>query len=280
MRFRHHLRADAADPPSRAGPQLSLRRRAKRSRGICAGAAVVLESTTYPGTTHEVMKPILEGRGLRMRQATSSWPFRPSAKIPAIRTSATADDPEGGRRRRRDRVRAAIAASLRPRSSSRWSRSPRRRGRGRQAHGEHLPRGQHRARQRAEGDLRRHGHRRLGGDRRGEDQALRLHAVLSGPGLGGHCIPIDPFYLTWKAREFEMPTRFIELAGEINPPCRAMSWTVWPELLIGSWGFRSAPRAFCLSALAYKKNVADMRESPSLKLIEMMEGTWRDGRLP
>ncbi len=49
-----------------------------------------------------------------------------------------------------------------------------------------------------------------------EDQAVRLHALLSGPGLGGHCIPIDPFYLTWKAREYDISTRFIELAGEIN----------------------------------------------------------------
>jgi UDP-N-acetyl-D-glucosamine dehydrogenase len=49
-----------------------------------------------------------------------------------------------------------------------------------------------------------------------------------GPGLGGHCIPIDPFYLTWKAREFGVATRFIELAGEINTPCRNTWWACWP----------------------------------------------------
>lgn len=56
----------------------------------------------------------------------------------------------------------------------------------------------------------------MGSDRCGENQAVRFHALYPGPGLGGHCIPIDPFYLTWKSREYELPTRFIELAGEIN----------------------------------------------------------------
>ena len=89
-------------------------------------------------------------------------------------------------------------------------------GRADQAAREHLPLGQHRAGQRAGDALRPDGHRHLGGDRRGRDQAVRLHALLPGPGLGGHCIPIDPFYLTWKAREYDFSTEFIELAGEIN----------------------------------------------------------------
>ena len=81
---------------------------------------------------------------------------------------------------------------------------------------EHLPLGQHRARQRARAALRPDGHRRLGGRRRGGYEAVRLHAFEPGPGLGGHCIPIDPFYLTWKAREYGFYTEFIELAGKVN----------------------------------------------------------------
>ncbi len=62
----------------------------------------------------------------------------------------------------------------------------------------------------------RDGNRRLGSDRGGQDQAVRFPGVLPWPGLGGHCIPIDPFYLTWVARKHGLATRFIELAGEIN----------------------------------------------------------------
>jgi UDP-N-acetyl-D-glucosamine dehydrogenase len=88
-----------------------------------------------------------------------------------------------------------------------------------------------------------------------------------GPGLGGHCIPIDPFYLTWKSREFELPTRFIELAGEIN--------STMPRYVVGKLDIR-AGKALSRSrvlviGLAYKKNVADIRESPSLRLIELIE---------
>ena len=92
-----------------------------------------------------------------------------------------------------------------------------------------------------------------------------------GPGLGGHCIPIDPFYLTYKAREYEVPTRFIELAGEIN--------TKMPKLVVG----KTAQALSLISqkplnganiliiGMAYKKNVDDMRESPSLVLTELLE---------
>jgi len=92
-----------------------------------------------------------------------------------------------------------------------------------------------------------------------------------GPGLGGHCIPIDPFYLTWKAREFEISTRFIELAGEINT---AMPKHVISELVVAlNDRFEKSLKGskILLMGLAYKKNVDDIRESPSLKIIEMME---------
>ncbi len=89
-----------------------------------------------------------------------------------------------------------------------------------------------------------------------------------GPGLGGHCIPIDPFYLTWKAREFEINTKFIELAGEINTyqPYYVVEKSIavlnkFKKALNGS-------KVLILGA-AYKKDIDDMRESPSLKLIEI-----------
>jgi UDP-N-acetyl-D-glucosamine dehydrogenase len=96
------------------------------------------------------------------------------------------------------------------------------------------------------------------------------NAFYPGPGLGGHCIPIDPFYLTWKAREFEVNTRFIELAGEIN--------THMPYYVVENAGklLNSCKKALngskiLLLGAAYKKDIDDMRESPSLRLIELFE---------
>lgn len=92
-----------------------------------------------------------------------------------------------------------------------------------------------------------------------------------GPGLGGHCIPIDPFYLTYKAREFDVTTRFIELAGEVN--------TNMPRLVISKLAEALSLHAkksvngakVLILGMAYKKNVDDMRESPSLVLMELLE---------
>ncbi|MBU0473891.1 MAG: nucleotide sugar dehydrogenase [Bacteroidetes bacterium] len=96
-----------------------------------------------------------------------------------------------------------------------------------------------------------------------------FNAFYPGPGLGGHCIPIDPFYLTWKAREFEVNTKFIELAGEIN--------TYQPYYVVekAMAALNETKKSLngskvLLMGAAYKKNVDDMRESPSLKLIEIL----------
>lgn len=94
-------------------------------------------------------------------------------------------------------------------------------------------------------------------------------AFYPGPGLGGHCIPIDPFYLTWKAREFEMNTKFIELAGEINTyqPYYVVNRTM--EVLNEHKKSLNGSKVLILGA-AYKKDIDDMRESPTLKLIEIL----------
>jgi UDP-N-acetyl-D-glucosamine dehydrogenase len=91
-----------------------------------------------------------------------------------------------------------------------------------------------------------------------------------GPGLGGHCIPIDPFYLTWKAKEYDMPTRFIELAGEINT--NMPYWVVNKIVAALNQKDKSLKGAkILILGAAYKKDIDDMRESPTLKLIEILE---------
>jgi UDP-N-acetyl-D-glucosamine dehydrogenase len=91
-----------------------------------------------------------------------------------------------------------------------------------------------------------------------------------GPGLGGHCIPIDPFYLTWKAREYGVVTRFIELAGEINTSMPAYIVDETMRALNGQKKALNGTRVLIVG-LAYKADVDDMRESPSLRLIELFE---------
>jgi UDP-N-acetyl-D-glucosamine dehydrogenase len=96
-------------------------------------------------------------------------------------------------------------------------------------------------------------------------------AFYPGPGLGGHCIPIDPFYLTWKAREFDISTRFIELAGQINTAMPRYVVGKLEEALSSHAGKPLSGARVLLLGLAYKKNVADMRESPTFKLMELLE---------
>jgi UDP-N-acetyl-D-glucosamine dehydrogenase len=92
-----------------------------------------------------------------------------------------------------------------------------------------------------------------------------------GPGLGGHCVPIDPFYLSWKAREHDVPARFIELAGEIN--------TAEPLLVVSALASALSERKkrslngsrILLIGLAYKRNVDDLRESPALTIFQQLE---------
>ncbi|MFZ3063831.1 MAG: nucleotide sugar dehydrogenase [Nitrospirota bacterium] len=97
-----------------------------------------------------------------------------------------------------------------------------------------------------------------------------FQAFYPGPGLGGHCIPIDPFYLTWKAREYDFSTRFIELAGEINAN---MPYYVVQKIMeaINGQGKSLKGSKILLLGIAYKKNVDDLRESPSLELIRILK---------
>jgi UDP-N-acetyl-D-glucosamine dehydrogenase len=92
-----------------------------------------------------------------------------------------------------------------------------------------------------------------------------------GPGLGGHCIPIDPFYLTWKAREHEISTRFIELAGEVNAAMPGFVVERLAAALDAQHGRGLNGAKVLLLGIAYKRNVDDQRESPGLRLIELLE---------
>lgn len=96
-----------------------------------------------------------------------------------------------------------------------------------------------------------------------------FHPFYPGPGLGGHCIPIDPFYLSWKAREYDIETKFIELAGEINTSQPYYVVHRMMEVLNLHSKSINGSKILILGA-SYKKNVDDMRESPSLKLIELL----------
>ncbi len=96
-----------------------------------------------------------------------------------------------------------------------------------------------------------------------------FQAFYPGPGLGGHCIPIDPFYLTWKARQYDINTKFIELAGEINTSMPYYVVEKIMDALNGKGKSIKGAKVLVLGA-AYKKDVDDMRESPSLKLMGIM----------
>jgi UDP-N-acetyl-D-glucosamine dehydrogenase len=97
-----------------------------------------------------------------------------------------------------------------------------------------------------------------------------FHPFYPGPGLGGHCIPIDPFYLSWKAKEFDFATRFIELAGEIN---MAMPYHV-VESIAEALNVRSKAlngSKILVLGVSYKKDIDDLRESPALTIIEALK---------
>ena len=111
-----------------------------------------------------------------------------------------------------------------------------------------------------------------------------FQAFYPGPGLGGHCIPIDPFYLSWVARKHGMPTRFIELAGEINTSMPRYVITRVAEAL-NEAGKPLKGSKICILGVAYKKDVDDPRESPSFELMELLraghaELTYNDPHVP
>jgi UDP-N-acetyl-D-glucosamine dehydrogenase len=104
-----------------------------------------------------------------------------------------------------------------------------------------------------------------------------FHAFYPGPGIGGHCIPVDPFYLSWRARQFSQPTRFIELAGEVNEAMPAFVVQTVERALVRGGGNLSGSKVLLLG-IAYKRDVDDLRESPSLTIFNLLQRAGADVR--
>jgi len=232
------------------------------------GMLIVLESTTYPGTTRDVVLPILTAAG-RKAGRDFHLAYSPEREDPNNARFSTASIPKlvGGINSASSTMAAALYAqiigSVVPVASCEVAEAAKLL--------ENIFRSVNIA---LVNEL------KMVLDRMGIDVWQVIEAAgtkpfgfmpfYPGPGLGGHCIPIDPFYLTWKAREFELPTKFIELAGEIN--------TAMPYYVLGKCqdalntkgkGLRRA--RVLVMGLAYKKDVEDIRESPALKLMELLE---------
>ncbi len=233
------------------------------------GHLIVLESTTYPGTTLEVLKPILEAGGLR--SGADFWlGFSPEREDPGNQTYNTTSIPKviaGDGEQASELMQALYAAvvdKVVPVSSPSVAEAVK------------LTENVFRAINIALVNELKVIYDAMGIDvweviDAASTKPFGFMPFYPGPGLGGHCIPIDPFYLTWKSREYGLPTRFIELAGEIN--------VAMPKYVVGR--LRDAldeQQSVALSAarilvlgLAYKKNVSDIRESPSFALIDLLE---------
>jgi len=232
-----------------------------------AGQILSLESTTYPGTTEEELKPRIESRGLTLGEDFHLC-FSPEREDPGNPSFVTSTIPKicGGVTPACLQAGLALYAlvidKVVPVSSTRVAEMTK------------LLENIHRA-----VNIGLVNEMKIICDRMGIDvhEVIRAAATKPfgfvpywpGPGLGGHCIPIDPFYLTWKAREYGLHTRFIELAGEIN---RTMpEWVIGKvmEALNQRGKALRGSRALVLG-IAYKKNVDDMRESPAVELMELL----------
>jgi UDP-N-acetyl-D-glucosamine dehydrogenase len=238
------------------------------SRHLRQGQLVVLESTTYPGTTREVMVPILEQSGLKAEK-DFFVAFSPEREDPGNKQFRTATIPKvvGGLgkeslERALGVYRVAIQ-TLVPVENCEVAEAAK------------ILENTYRCINIAMVNELKMLFDRMGIDvweviRAASTKPFGFNPFYPGPGLGGHCIPIDPFYLTWKARQYGMATQFIELAGQIN--------TGMPryvvERVIDAFNDRrkslKGSRVLVLG-LAYKPDIDDVRESPSLELIELLK---------
>ena len=232
------------------------------------GQIVCLESTTYPGTTEEELRPRIESRGYKVGEDVFLC-FSPEREDPGNPEYVTRTIPKicGGATEACLRAGLALYGQaidrVVPVSSTRAAEMTK------------LLENIHRA-----VNIGLANEMKIICDRMGIDvhEVIRAAATKPfgfvpywpGPGLGGHCIPIDPFYLTWKAREFGLHTRFIELAGEIN---RAMPEWVMGKVTdaLNARGQSIRGSRILVLGIAYKKNVDDMRESPAVELMELLE---------
>jgi UDP-N-acetyl-D-glucosamine dehydrogenase len=233
------------------------------------GQIVVLESSTYPGTTEEVLRPILEESGL-IAGKDFFLAYSPEREDPGNPKFSAGSIPKvvGGWDATSGRLAQALYGAVVPQVVPVTSCEV--------AEACKILENTYRA-----VNIALVNELKIVFDRMGIDvwevidaaktKPFGFQAFYPGPGLGGHCIPIDPFYLTWAAHTYGLHTRFIELAGEINT---SMPHYVI-ERVISALNDRGKPlkgsRVLVLGA-AYKPNVDDCRESPSFELLELLEG--------
>jgi UDP-N-acetyl-D-glucosamine dehydrogenase len=236
---------------------------------------IVLESTTYPGTTEEIVAPMLEAgnpHGLKVArtldQAGVHVVFSPEREDPGNDTVARHDIPKvvGGCGPAGAELASALYGTIFRRVVTVSSPAV--------AEMSKLLENIYRCVNIALVNELKQLCMRMGIDIHEVIEAAKtkpfgFQAFYPGPGLGGHCIPIDPFYLSWKAREFDFRTRFIELAGEINT---AMPYFVLDQIAAAlnerSKSIRGSK--VLVLGLAYKRDIDDLRESPSLTIIELL----------
>jgi UDP-N-acetyl-D-glucosamine dehydrogenase len=238
------------------------------AKHLRANQLVVLESTTYPGTTEEVVQPILEATGLRVGK-DFHLAFSPEREDPGNARYSTKTIPKlvGGVSPQCGEVAAALYRSFLESvvvvSDARVAEAAK------------LLENIYRSINIALVNELKMLFERMGIDvweviEAAASKPFGFTPFYPGPGLGGHCIPIDPFYLTWKARHYDFSTRFIELAGEVNT---GMPYWVVDKVVeaVGEGGKALKGAKVLVLGVAYKKDVDDLRESPSLKVIEILE---------
>ncbi|HEX3864503.1 MAG TPA: nucleotide sugar dehydrogenase [Stellaceae bacterium] len=233
------------------------------------GHLVVLESTTYPGTTREVMQPILERSGMRSGR-DFFLAYSPEREDPGNADFETGDIPKvvGGHGPEAMRLAHALYDGIVARTVPVTSLEA--------AEAVKLTENIFRSVNIALVNELKIVFEAMGIDvweviEAAKTKPFGYMPFYPGPGLGGHCIPIDPFYLTWKAREFNIATRFIELAGEVNTamPQRVIDKTMEALSEHSSLALKGA--RVLVVGIAYKKNVDDTRESPALTIMELLE---------
>ena len=233
------------------------------------GQLVILESTTYPGTTAEVMRPILEGGGLKSGRDfyLAYSPEREDPGNPAFQTQ-TIPKVVGGDGAQALALALALYAkivvSTVPVSSLDTAEAVK------------LTENIFRSVNIALVNELKLVYGKMGIDvweviEAAKSKPFGFMPFYPGPGLGGHCIPIDPFYLSWRARQFGQDTRFIELAGEINTAMPDHVIAVLEGALEQRAGVALADAKILVLGIAYKKNVDDTRESPAFAILERLE---------
>jgi UDP-N-acetyl-D-glucosamine dehydrogenase len=237
---------------------------------------VILESTTYPGTTEEVVIPLLEKgnqRGLKTARTENEEgffvAFSPEREDPGNDTVARRDIPKviGGVGEVATRLASALYGSIFNRTVPVSSPAT--------AEMTKLLENIYRCVNIALVNELKMLCQRMGIDiweviEAAKTKPFGFHPFYPGPGLGGHCIPVDPFYLSWKAKEFDFRTRFIELAGEINTAMPYHVVTSVTDALNAAKKSLNGSKILMLG-VAYKKDIDDLRESPALTIIELLQ---------